>query len=1094
MRGARSRQAHGCHRVCVLLVLLSAVVTVRATVVEAAASPVALHAGAPVPYRLQPHHPVEFSVRVARGMVREVRIRQRRGAMLLIMRPPQGRPLTPRYCQSGVQCVLPVTLWSAQGGVFRLTLRLFRHCCNQSEAVGTVRVSAARGARPADRLRAEAEREFARAQWAHLNGPSTAWPGAWQNYRAAIAIARQIDDQWLLRVALPDEARLDTYQLRHYHRALRLARAAVELHYGRDQADREYALFVYGLVCQYRARYGAAIRAEQQAVGIARRLGELEGEDIIEGNLAGVYEQVGRTMLALRAAHRSLAIARQVGDGKGVDYNLELIAELHSDRGDFNRALGYFQRALQAIHRTPYPDSEARCWIGLGELYDALRQPQQARAALLRAQRIATRAHDSTALFRVLIDQAEMTREQGHRHAALATDLKSVAQAAAMGLPRQRATLLLDLGRDYAALEESAPAETADRRALALARKIGQLPIEARAQLALADAHSAAGQLGPARAEYRVALALGRTLYSPLLEASAEGSLARLDWREGALQPARTHIERALQLIGSVRSTLTTQHLRTQYFASEHGYYDLGVSILMAMRAQAPGQGYSRAALRLVERARARSVLDALQGRGRRRGRIVQALVPAALRGQMQRTSGQMDVAYADWRDVLADPTATERRRAALRRSIEALRQQAATLESLAGARSGRYAALADAHPVHVRLLQQHLLGPRTALLEYWIGRQRGYAWLVRRHSVLTMAVPGASRLVPEVRALRRALTARSRSVAGESLRQRIARVRGADARTRTLDRVLGMQLLPPLARLRGIATVYVVLDGPLFGVPIEALRPAGGSAPLIDSAAVLTEPSASVLYWLAAHRPANTRGRIALFGDPVYRVAARRVTAPGQWPRAGHRRWSAQADLAHLAPLPGSRRETLAIARLSGARAEVHLGFAASVAAVEHTDWRHVAVAHFAVHTLLDADHPHLSGLVLSLYHRNGSTARGVLWLRTIYALHMPVDLVVLSACRTLGGRTVPGEGLVGLFRAFLLAGAHGVLGTLWRVQDRPTARLMRLFYTNLLKRRLSPSEALRGAQRTMMHSKRYAAPYYWAGFSLEGLGAPLS
>ncbi len=1090
MLGMCRERANQSRRAGVLLAMCCAAAIATAH----ASSSMILRAERTAAYHLTHHHPFTFTVRVAPGAVREVRIRQQRGSMLLIVHPPHGAPWTARYCQSGVGCVLPVTLWSARGGVFQLVLKFFRHCCKQRSADGTVGVSRSRPARAADRLRAQAERELARAEWAQLNGPSTAWPAARQHYRAAIATARRIDDPWVLRVALPDEARLDTYQLGHYHSALRLARAALQVHYGADLADREFALFAYGLVCQYRARYGAAIGAERQAVRIARRLGELQGEDIIEGNLAGVYEQIGRTAHALRSAHRSLAIARRIGDGKGVDYNLELIAELHSDRGDFNRALAYFQRALRSIHRYPYPDSQARCWIGLGELYDALKQPQQARSALLSAQRIATAAHDSTALFRVLIDLAQMTGEQGHRHAALAADLKSVRQAAALGLPRQHATLLRDLGRDYAALGEPAQAQTADREAIVLARHIGQVQIEASAQLALADAERAAGRLRAARAGYLAALALGRTLYSPLLEASAAGSLARLEWRQGALQRARRRIEQSLRLIGSVRSTLTTRHLRTQYFASEHGYYDLCVSILMALRARDPDRGYGRAALRWVERARARSLLDALHGAGRGDP----ADVPAGLRAQLHRIDGQLDVRYADWRDALADPSVRARRFAALRRSIAALRRRAATLRSLAGARSGRYAALADAHPVHLRALQQGLLGAHAALLEFWIGRQQGYAWFVRHGSVRTLRVPGAEQLVPEVRALRRALTARSRTVVGESLRARITRVTDADARALTLEGTLGAQLLPPVARLRGLATVYVVLDGPLFGVPIGALRPPGASAALIHSAAVLNEPSASVLHWLAAHQSGVARGRMVLFGDPVYRRDDPRMTvgAPRGAPRPeAHRpRWSAHAVLAHLARLPGTRRETLAIARLGGGRAEVHLGFAASVATVEHTDWRHVAVAHFAVHTLLDADHPRLSGLVLSLYHRTGRRARGVLWLRNIYALHMPVDLVVLSSCRTLGGRDVPGEGLVGLFRAFLLAGAHAVLGTLWRVQDRPTARLMRLFYTNLLQRRMTPAAALRAAQRAMMHSKRYGAPYYWAGFSLQGLGAPIA
>ncbi len=1061
---------------------------------RAGAGTVPLQAGSAVAFRVDAKHPETFSLRIAPGSAVEVRIRQQRGPMLLKIRPPQGRALTPRYCQSGVECVLPVTLVAPADGLYRLTLSFFVHCCmQQQQAAGTIRVSATRAATATDRLRAEAEQYLARAEWAQINGSSKTWPGALQDYRTAISIARRIGDIWLLRVALPDEARLDTYELDHYHAALRLARDAVRLPYGKDQADHEFALFAYGLVCQYRARYGAAIRAERQAKTIAAHLGELQGEDIIVGNLAGVYEEIGRTGLALRSAHQSLAIARQIGDGKGVDYNLELIAELYSDRGEFNRAFAYFQRALESVRHYPYPDSEARSWIGLGELYDTLNEPAQARAALLTARRIATAAHDSTALFRVLMDRAVVKRQEGDLRSALAYDQKGVARAAALGLPRQQSNLMLDLGRDYAALGEHRRAMSAYRGAIALARRIDQLEVEAAAWLALGDEETRSGHFSQAQTDYIQALDVGRRLYSPLIEASAEGSLARLDFKRGALERARRRIERALELIGAVRSTVITQHLRTEYFVSEHGYYDLGVVILMALRQHYPGKGYARAALRLVERARARSLLDALHSAGQTDA----ALLPTDLPNRMHHIEAELDIAYADWRDLLQDPSASASRFTALRKHIGALRRTAAILDALARARGGRYTALADAHPASLRQLQDRTLGPHAALLEYWIGAHSGYVWLVRRHSVVVFPVPGAAAITPEVRALRRALTARSRTVPGESLQVRIARIAAADARVDRLDRSLGAELLPTLPLLRGLNTLYVVVDGPLFGVPFAALRPSGRDRALVDSVAVLEEPSASVLSFLARLEPAHGSGRIALFADPVYNrndprlaVAARRRTGPSGSVRLT---WAPQAYLAHLARLPASRAEALAIARLSDNRAELHLGFDASVTAVQQTDWHQVAVAHFAVHALLDADHPGLSGLVLSLYHRNGTPARGVLWLREIYALHMPVDLVVLSSCRTLGGRDVPGEGMVGLFRAFLLSGAHAVLGTLWRVQDRSAARFMRLFYVNLLQRRMSPAEALRAAQRTSMRSLRYASPYYWAAFSLEGVGAPL-
>jgi CHAT domain-containing protein len=96
--------------------------------------------------------------------------------------------------------------------------------------------------------------------------------------------------------------------------------------------------------------------------------------------------------------------------------------------------------------------------------------------------------------------------------------------------------------------------------------------------------------------------------------------------------------------------------------------------------------------------------------------------------------------------------------------------------------------------------------------------------------------------------------------------------------------------------------------------------------------------------------------------------------------------------------------------------------------------------------------------------------------------------ELVVLSACRTALGQEIKGEGLVGLVRGFMAAGAPRVLATLWSVDDAATAELMAAFYGGLLRERLPAATALRKAQRLVARQPRWSAPFYWAGFVLQG------
>ena len=144
--------------------------------------------------------------------------------------------------------------------------------------------------------------------------------------------------------------------------------------------------------------------------------------------------------------------------------------------------------------------------------------------------------------------------------------------------------------------------------------------------------------------------------------------------------------------------------------------------------------------------------------------------------------------------------------------------------------------------------------------------------------------------------------------------------------------------------------------------------------------------------------------------------------------------------------------------------------------------------ILHFATHARVDAQRPELSHLVLSRWSPTGRPLDGFVFAHELFGLDLPADLVVLSACDTALGRQVRGEGLVGLTQGFFHAGASRVLASLWPVEDEATAELMDLFYGALLDEDLSPSAALRKAQASMKKEPRWEAPYYWAGFTLQG------
>jgi CHAT domain-containing protein len=124
----------------------------------------------------------------------------------------------------------------------------------------------------------------------------------------------------------------------------------------------------------------------------------------------------------------------------------------------------------------------------------------------------------------------------------------------------------------------------------------------------------------------------------------------------------------------------------------------------------------------------------------------------------------------------------------------------------------------------------------------------------------------------------------------------------------------------------------------------------------------------------------------------------------------------------------------------------------------------------------------------VLSLVDEQGRPRDGFLGASEIYNLQLPAELVVLSACETGLGKEVKGEGLVGLTRGFMYAGAARVMVSLWSVSDKATSELMQRFYKRLLQERQRPAAAMRAAQVEMLRQPRWREPYFWAAFTLQG------
>ena len=307
--------------------------------------------------------------------------------------------------------------------------------------------------------------------------------------------------------------------------------------------------------------------------------------------------------------------------------------------------------------------------------------------------------------------------------------------------------------------------------------------------------------------------------------------------------------------------------------------------------------------------------------------------------------------------------------------------------------------------------------------------------------------------------------------------------------------------LLRPLARELKTKRLLVVADGALQYIPFQVLINPETGARLIDHYEIVNEPSASslalVLSEIGNRRPATNL--IAVFADPVFEITDPRIkrnaTDTLDQPadmlvvRRALRDVGITADGMQIPRLFASGREANEIMALAPSSTSLKaVGFAANRDRVFSPELARYRIVHIATHGIVNSERPEQSGILLSLFDQQGRSQNGFLGLHDIYSLKLPADLVVLSACSTALGKDVKGEGLIGLTRGFMYAGAAGVVASLWKVDDEATAELMKHFYAALLQKGLSPAAALRDAQLELAKHPRWQSPYYWAGFVIQG------
>ena len=926
-----------------------------------------------------------------------------------------------------------------QAGNYRLEVR----SKNKTAAAGRyeVQITDLREATATDKTRLAVRKMIDEANGLQQQGTAESLNKAIEKIEEALPLIRSIEDRAGEAEALGNLA-VDYFFLAEYQKTVDITMLALAI--WKETGNRRGQAIAYSYLYSARHALGeweSALEALKMGLPITQALGDRRGEASMLTNLGVYYAEIGDSEKALEYFHLALPIRRETGDRRGEAITLGNIGTRHQLAGDLQKAIEFYNQAVS--------------------------------------------------LFRAIGDRRNIAIQL--INIALANSLRGEKQAALDNL----------------------------KEALLLWRELGDRHWEAVALRAFGDQYSSLGEPQKALEHYNDSLLITRAIGNRDGEARSLHNIARAHRDLNQLGQAREQIEAAIRLIESLRLRIRDQQSRSLYFATVGNYYDLYIDILMQQRKEQASDNLNAVAIEASERARARSLLELLT---EARIEIRQGVDPEMLK--RERALQQSLNVKAERQIRLLNGKHTPEQAEAMARQITSFTSQLQDARAQIRAANPRYAALTQPEPLLLEEIQEQILDPETLLLEYALGDKRSYVWAVTQTSISGYELPGREEIEAAARRfydlLRRHPDTERRGDAAARGRRELEEA-GAQ---------LSRMLLAPLAEQLGTRRLAIVADGALQYVPFAALPAPDGEGkrqkakgksgsepsashnieavfedrPLILEHEIVNLPSASTLAVLRR----ELKGRapapklLAVLADPVFdsndvrlRRSAKDVTtneraidsevnsklvrsvketglANGEWP---------------LPRLLGTRREATAILALAPeSKRRRALDFEANREVVTGEDINQYKIIHFATHGILNSRNPELSGIVLSLVDEQGRSQNGFLRLHEIYNLRLSADLVVLSACQTGLGKEIRGEGLIGLTRGFMYAGAPRLVTSLWQVDDKATSELMMRFYRGMLDQKLTAAAALRAAQIEMWKQKDWQSPYYWASFAIQG------
>jgi CHAT domain-containing protein/predicted negative regulator of RcsB-dependent stress response len=932
-------------------------------------------------------------------------------------------------------------------------------------------------------------------------------------YTKALQLTRNVPDQHL-EVDILNQISNAYLEMANFKKALPYCQQAQEISgqigYQRGAAE---ALNYLGWV---NSISGDVLRAEEsfnQALAIWQQVNYAEGLSDTLLNLGYLHVNLGNMQLALDFYKRALAVSQAIPNHQKQALALTAMGGAYVLQGEKQKALNLHNEALTLFRTMGNRNGEAATLNGIGYLYDDLGEKNKALESYVLALQLYRSINNQNHAAITLGYIGRVHFALGDPEKALTFYNQKLATSRALQDRRMESYTLKDIGNVLSSTPEKDKALDYYKQALALSQEVKDRRGGAYIINSIGSLYELLGNKSQALDYYQQALPLMQAVADRRGEVLTLFNIARAERELGHLADARAQIEKSLDLIEYLRTKVANPALRISYLETVYQHYEFYIDLLMEMHRQESAAGYDILALETNEHARARTLLENLI---EARTDIRQGIEPELL-AEENRLRQQLNQKAEQQTRLLSGPFTPEQA-AAIKKEVEVLLAQYGEVESRVRDKSPRYAALTQPRQLRLADIQKEL-DSETLLLEYSLGSKRSYGWAVTATSVTSFELPGRAEIDAAARELYRLLAAGNARKKDESEAEQKTRLAQSVAAYPAAAARLSGILLHPIGPLLERKRLVVVADGMLQYIPFTALPEPGQATtdpaawqPLVVNHEVITLPSLSTLAVLRQEvrgRP-QAKKAVAVLADPVFERDDPRVrftrhkgvtSLPASAEQSNEVRLR-QRQLERAAREVGSDDEPVTFQRLPFTLQEAEaictivpeaetlraVGFDANLRTALDPALRQYRIIHFATHGLLNNSYPELSGIVLSLVDRSGRPQDGFLRLNEIYNLDLPAELVVLSACQTGLGKEASGEGLIGLTRGFMYAGVARVVASLWRINDRAAAELMRYFYEAMFLQHLPPAAALRAAQIKMWQTREWRFPHYWAAFVLEG------